>query len=488
MTLKNWRNRLIVIGAILLGAGICAGQPPSPLARMARGATANDATAETLPMAPGVAVTTLTPEPGFFTEPSVAIDPNHPDDVVAAYQDNAHVAYSTDAGKTWKTENVESKEYRVSGDVSVTYDNQGHAFICYIAFDRLGTFSYWGHNAGRNGIYIRRSMDGGKTWETDDIPASAQPQQAGVPFEDKPYIVADNTHGPYAGNLYIGWTRWTLTNSELLFVRSTDDGKTWSRPIEIDNSPGLPRDDNGALEGFAATVGPDGTVYAVWADGNHLVMTESRDGGRTFSRTRNIVDTAPIMFKVDDVDRSNGFPQIGIDPHGGKKGGRMYVAWSDYRNGDVDVFCSTSEDHGKTWSPAIRVNTDPQHDGADQFFQWMTVDAADGAVYVVFYDRRGDPENRRQTVTLARSVDGGKTFQNYAWNAQAFDAQDVFIGDYTGIAALNGRVYGVWTVKPAVARPTGGNMGQPMQRGSAEYWRLRGTQVQVGVAEFKGNS
>jgi photosystem II stability/assembly factor-like uncharacterized protein len=488
MTLKNWRESLSVIGAILLGAGICMGQAPSTLARMARGATANGAMAETLPMAPGAAVTTLTPDPGFFTEPSVAIDPNHPDDVVAAYQDNAHIAYSTDAGKTWKTENVESKEYRVSGDVSVTYDNQGHAFLCYIAFDKLGTFNYWGHNAGRNGIYIRRSMDGGKTWETDDIPASAQPEQAGVPFEDKPYIVADDTHGPYAGNLYIGWTRWTLTNSELLFVRSTDDGKTWSKPIEIDNRPGLPRDDNGALEGFAATVGPDGTVYAVWADGNHLVMTESRDGGRTFSRTRNIVDTAPIMFKVDDVDRSNGFPQIGIDPRGGKKGGRMYVAWSDYRNGDVDVFCSTSEDHGKTWSPAIRVNTDPQHDGADQFFQWMTVDATDGAVYVVFYDRRGDLQNRRQTVTLARSVDGGKTFQNYAWSAQAFDAQDVFIGDYTGLAALDGRVYGVWTVKPPVTMPPGSNIGQEMQRGSAEYWRLRGTQVQVGVAEFKGDS
>lgn len=294
----------------------------------------------TLAMAPGAALTTVTPEPGYFTEPGIAVDPNHPDNVVAVYQDNAHAAYSTDAGKTWTVaKGVASKDYRVSGDVSTTFDNQGHAFICYIAFDQLGTFNYWGHNANQNGIYIRRSLDGGKDWEADDIAVSAQPQKPGIPFEDKPYIVADNSHGPHAGNLYIGWTRWTLTNSELLFVRSTDDGKTWSKPIEIDNGPGLPRDDNGALEGFAATVGPDSTVYAVWSDGNHLVLTESHDGGQTFSRTRNIMDTAPIMFKVDAVARSNGFPQIGIDPRGGKKGGRMYVAWSDYRNGDVDVFC-----------------------------------------------------------------------------------------------------------------------------------------------------
>lgn len=470
MSMKNGRAGSVMFLAILFLAGVCA-------------ARTTPEAAASLPAAPEAALTMITPEPGFFTEPSIAVDPHNPDHVVAAYQDNAHIAYSTDAGKTWTAENVESREYRVSGDVSVTYDHQGHAILCYIAFDKLGTFSYWGHHAGRNGIYIRRSMDGGKSWEGDDIPVSAQPEQAGVPFEDKPYIVSDTSQGPYAGNLYIGWTRWTRTNSELLFVRSTDDGKTWSKPIEIDNAPGLPRDDNGALEGFAGAVGPDGTLYAVWADGRNIVLTESHDGGQTFSPTRNILETAPIMFTIDDVERSNGFPQIAIDPRSGGRGGRMYVTWSDYRNGDVDVFCSTSQDHAETWGPAVRVNDDPQHDGADQFFQWMTLDRSDGAVYVVFYDRRGDPENRKQTVTLARSTDGGNTFLNYAWNAEPFDAQGVFIGDYTGIAALDGRVYGVWTEKPAVAQGPSA-AGRPPERNSAESGRLRGTQVQIGVADF----
>lgn len=471
--MKNWRTRVVTVAGIFFVAGVCVGQAPP----------ANDAAV--LPAAPGAALTTVTPEPGYFTEPSIAVDPNHPDNVVAAYQDNAHIAYSTDAGKTWTAENVESKEYRVSGDVSVTYDNQGHAFLCYIAFDKLGTFSYWGHKANRNGIYIKRSMDGGKTWNEKEIAVSAQPQQPGIPFEDKPYIVADNTKGRYTGNLYIGWTRWTLTNSELLFVRSTDDGKTWSKPIEIDNGPGLPRDDNGALEGFAGAVGPDGTIYAVWGDGRNIVLVTSKDGGQSFSKTRNIIETAPIMFGVNAVARANGFPQIGIDPRGARKGGRLYVTWSDYRNGDVDVFCSTSDDHGKTWSPAVRVNNDAQHNGDDQFFQWMAVDPSNGSVNVVFYDRRGDPENRKQTVTLARSTDGGRIFQNYGWNPEAFDAQGVFMGDYTGIAALDGRVYGVWTVKPGAREGNGARSEQTPPRNSPEYWRLRGTQIQIGVAEFK---
>ena len=47
----------------------------------------------------------------------------------------------------------------------------------------------------------------------------------------------------------------------MVVSRSTDDGKTWSQPIEIDAHPGLPRDDNGAAEGF------DGAV----ASGRHTV-------------------------------------------------------------------------------------------------------------------------------------------------------------------------------------------------------------------------
>src|SRR5207253_2897941 len=352
------------------------------------GAIAGNSFAQLPPKAPNSSVITLTPQPGYFTEPGIAINPNNPQQVVAVYQDNAHAAYSFDAGRTWQiATGVESTSYRVSGDVSTTFDNQGHAFVCYIAFDKLGTFNYWGHNSSRNGIYVRRSLDGGKTWEPKDIAATEQPDKTpdgkDVPWEDKPYIVADNSDGPYAGNLYIGWTRWTIADSQIQFVRSTDHGKTWSKPVEIDNVRGLPRDDNGAIEGFAGAVGPDSTLYAAWTDGNHIVFTTSHDGGATFSPTRNIIDTAPTMFTLQAVSRANGFAQIAIDPRGGAKGGgRLYLTWSDYRNGDVDVFCSTSADHGETWSAAVRVNDDPSHDGADQFFQWMAVDPVDGAAYV----------------------------------------------------------------------------------------------------------
>ncbi|PYV13108.1 MAG: hypothetical protein DMG21_21850, partial [Acidobacteria bacterium] len=417
--------------------------------------------AQNLLPAPGGAIVQLTPQPGYFTEPSIAINPGNPEQIVAAYQDNAHVATSSDAGAHWMTPpGIAPPDYRVSGDVSVTYDTRGHAILCYIAFDKLGTFNYWAHGAMRNGIFIRRSLDGGRTWEANHIPVAEQPTQPGIPFEDKPYIVADTSSDPHAGNLYIGWTRWTLEDSRILLSRSTDGGATWLAPLEISVRRGLPRDDNGAAEGFSGAVGADGTLYVVWALGDHIIFRASSDGGASFTPERDIIRTAPIMFHVQDVSRANGFPVIAVDPGSGSpragqprsrvpaaqtprpRGGRperLYVAWSDYRHGDVDVFCSASSDRGRTWSEPVRVNSDPLHNGADQFFHWLAADPADGSANLIYYDRRLDPGNRDAAVTLARSTDGGKSFTNYAWATEAFNPGGIFMGDYTGIAAFGGK-------------------------------------------------
>jgi hypothetical protein len=425
--------------------------------------------AQGLPPAPHAEVHDLTPEPGFFSEPSIAINPGDPRQVVAAFQDNAHISFSTDSGQHWQSATgIEPLNYRVSGDVSVTFDNRGHAILCYMAFDSLGRFNYWAYGATRSGLFVRRSLDAGATWEANHIPIVEHPSEPGIPWEDKPYIVADDTNGPYGGNLYVGWTRWTLTDSQIRLSRSTDGGLTWSAPVEINGQRGLPRDDNGALEGFAGAVGSDGTLYAVWCANSKLQFTLSRDGGRTFAPARDIVQTGPTMFQLQAFSRANGFPQIAVDRRASKSG-RVYVTWSDYSNGGVDVFCATSADSGRTWLAPVRVNSDPIHNGSDHFFQWLAADPVTGDTDVLFYDRRADPRNRAQTVALARSTDGGRSFENYAWTNAAFQTNDsVFMGDYSGIAAYDGRVYGVWTEKPDS--------------------KTRGTIVRVGVADFRAGS
>lgn len=417
----------------------------------------------------------VSPSGGHYSEPGIAVNPRDPKQIVAVMQGakqvqgTATVAYSVDGGGTFHLANgTEPQDWRVAGDVSTTFDNKGNAYICYLTFDKLGTNSYWAHNSGRNGIYVRRSADGGKTWEARAVAvkAFAAPGTHDVPFEDEPRIFADTeANSPHAGTLYVGWVEWQIKQSIILFSRSTDEGQTWSEPIRISTHAGLPRDDNGSVGGFVQAVAPNGAIYALWVDGNSLVLTQSHDGGKSFTPSRTIIDIAPPYFgDTTAVSRVEGFPQIAIDP----SGRALYTCWSDYRNGDIDVFFSSSADGGRSWSAAERVNDDPIHDGKDQFFEWMAADPKTGAIYVEFYDRRSDPKNVSTQVTLARSTDHGRIFRNYAWTQTAFNPGGAFLGDYTWLASYNDRVYAAWT--EAVPAETAGQ--QPT------------TIIRVGTADF----
>jgi hypothetical protein len=130
----------------------------------------------------------------------------------------------------------------------------------------------------------------------------------------------------------------------------------------------------------------------------------------------------------------------------------------------------------------VRVNSNPPHDGTDQFFQWLAVDPTTGAASVIFYDRRIDPDNRKTTVTLARSTDGGATFTNYAWTRDGFvPRREEFLGDYIGVAALNNKVYGVWA---EIAPPE-----TPKDKLAPPPTEFRPhTIVRIGVADFSGGA
>jgi photosystem II stability/assembly factor-like uncharacterized protein len=431
--------------------------------------------AQRLSAPPAARVITVTPEPGWHAEPSIAIDPRNPLHVVVGYQ-GAGSVHSDDGGQTWSAPvDLSPKNYKVSGDVSVTFDTRGHVILCHIAFDKTGTEWYWGHNATRNGVYARRSLDGGKSWEPNPVPIIENATAPGVPFEDKPYLLADQSSSSrFSGNVYLGWTEYSLTKSVVLFSRSTDAGQTWSKPLRISTQAGVPRGHDGGAVGFSGTVGPDGTIYTVWSIGHHIGFTYSKDGGQSFAPSRFITDSpAPLFFLVHD-GFGGGYPQIGIDPR--PRHQRLYLTSSDWRNGDVDVFCWTSTDGGLSWTRPVRVNNDPIHNGKDQYLQWLAVDPVTGASNVIFFDYREDSD--KVNVTLARSTDEGRTFQNYFWTSEPFDMFHESPGDYIGVAARDGHVYGAWAQSVAPADPAPDT--------AADGWFLTHTHqiVRVGIADF----
>ncbi len=430
-----------------------------------------------LPAVPGARVVTITAAGGTGSEPSIAVNHFSPNQVIATAGGDM-LAFSTDSARTFTLVNPAGEGGHTGGDPSLVFDDKGTALFSYLAITKLGTTAYWGHGSGPNGVYVRRSPDGGKTWDRDAAGVSVfTAKDPVIKLADMPRIWADaNPKSPYRGNLYYAWIEWGLENSIVLYSRSTDGGKHWSKPMRISTVPGLPRDDNGSVVGIIGTVAPDGTQYVVWNQGLNITLAVSKDGGKSFAPSRPIIDVGPPYFggtgSVPGVARTMGFPQVGVDA----KSGALYVSWSDYRNGDVDVFFARSTNHGRTWTKAQRVNDDAIHDGNDQFFQWMTVDPANGDVYVQFFDRRADAANRQTRVTLARSTDGGRTFRNYDWSDRAFAGEDAFLGDYMWLTAFEGRVYGVW----AEAAPADYVTTRPRRTGASP------TIIRVGTADFRG--
>jgi alpha-glucosidase len=133
---------------------------------------------------------------------------------------------------------------------------------------------------------------------------------------------------------------------------------------------------------------------------------------------------------------------MGVDITRGKDRGSIYVCWGDTRNGDPDVFLIVSRDGGETWSKPLRVNKDDK--GKEQWFPWLVVDPVDGSVNIAYYDR-GAQEGTLTDVTLARSVDGGRTFTHFKLNDRTYDLNRLgFFGDYLGLDCHGGRVAVLW--------------------------------------------
>jgi hypothetical protein len=400
-------------------------------------------------------------------EASVAINPTNPEHVIATFIQSTAPGQqprstnwgyvSTDGGLTWTGRPAANAARRVQGDDVIVFGRDGTAFHTYIAFDGIRVDR---PEVASTGIFVRRTTDG-VAWEPP-VPVVDHVNTA-IPFEDKPWTVVDRAaDSPHRGNVYVAWTRFDVYGSpdplhrtHIWFARSRDGGRSFQPPLRISDDSGDAKDGDDTVEGAVPSVGPKGEVYVVWAGPKGLSFDRSDDGGWTFGTDKIISTlTGGWDIPVPGVARHNGMPVTTVDLSGSPNRGTLYVNFIDERNGDTDVFLLASRDGGRTWAAPVRVNDDPK--GAAQMFTWMAVDPADGSVNIVFHDRRG-LAGTMTGVTVARSVDGGKTFVNHQVPVEPFDccAVSSFVGDYNGVDAFGGRVVAVFpTVAGAEQRIT----------------------------------
>ena len=372
----------------------------------------------------------ITPE-----EVTIAINPANPMNLVAGANIRFNY-FSTDGGMTWTQGFLPTGTW---GDPCVMFDAEGRGYYGHLSNPAGGYFI--------ERLIVHRSSNGGLTWSDSTTIGYNPPKQ-----QDKEWLVADMTSSPFRDNIYMSWTEFdaygstsVLDSSRILFSHSTDHGASWSNPVRVSDTGGDCIDEDNTVEGAVPAVGPNGEVYVGWSGPLGIMFDKSTDGGQSFGSDVFVsLHPGGWDFAVSGIYRCNGLPITACDASTSPYRGNIYITWGDQRNGveNSDVFMSKSTDGGSTWGITKKVNNDA---GArHQFFPWMTVDQSTGYLYFVFYDRRGT-KGDTTNVYVAKSTDGGETFSNFKVSTSPFaPTSNIFFGDYTNIAAMNGRIYPIW--------------------------------------------
>jgi hypothetical protein len=373
---------------------------------------------------------------GTPVEPSIMMDPNNPNILVAGSNLN-HYYRSIDSGENW-TEHTLSSSYGVWGDPVIDVDTFGNFYFFHLSNPPSGEWI--------DRIVCQKSTDNGLTWSDGTYTGLN-----GSKDQDKQWSVIDRGNN----NIYLVWTQFDdygsanpLDISIVLFSKSLDGGSTWSTPLRISQFSGSCLEADGTSTiGVVPAVGPNGEIYVSWTGPNGLVFNKSLDYGETWLDEEITIHTLPDgnILNIPGIRRAYVMPALKCDLSGGENNGVIYVNWTDQLNGsdDLDVWLSKSIDRGNTWSSPTKVNNDRSN--SEQFFPWMDIDQTNGNLHFIFYDRR-NYSDQLTDVYLAHSLDGGETFLNRKISESPFyPTSNIFFGDYINITVHNNIVRPIWT-------------------------------------------
>ncbi|MBI2374678.1 MAG: exo-alpha-sialidase [Deltaproteobacteria bacterium] len=218
-------------------------------------------------------------------------------------------------------------------------------------------------------------------------------------------------------------------NGGIYFSRSTDGGSTWSASTLVnDGDRGLSPTSTQRWPTIATE--PGGGIVAAWEDGRNarfynvdFYFGRSTDNGATWAPNTKLNDNGPASGRERVVLAALG-------------AGSIVAAWSDSRNGNADIYFTSSTDGGTTWSANRKVNDDSG--AATQRHPAIVV--SNGTIVIMWEDSRNVASNSNYDVYYSRSTDGGLT-----WSASTRLTVD---GNFQGRPALatgpGGKLVAVW--------------------------------------------
>ena len=297
------------------------------------------------------------------------------------------VSKSTNLGDSWepvvardnrgKIGEQQEADRPVTG-IAVDSKTGKNDYVYVGASRRLPGFS--GANALPNQPIVVVSSDGGKT------------------FGD-PINLADSAFADAGKRQAAFQSATTVPNST---TTTAPAGTRAAQPDQAANFGGF---------GPSLTVDDKGTVYAAWPTttanlnprpAGALMISKSTDHGKTWTTT----PITPFDFKV------GSFVTVTWGAKGGPQG-TLHVVSDGLENptaaGVTDIYYYRSTDGGKTWTDRKNVTDDDPTQLFPQVYPNVAV-APDGRVDIAFFDTRNDPGTRVNDVYYTSSNDNGTTW------------------------------------------------------------------------------
>jgi hypothetical protein len=162
---------------------------------------------------------------------------------------NVVVRYSTNFGETWSNSiNLSSTmgAYLNQG-VNVQTGPNGEVYASWAIYDGTGVAG------GEDAIGFAKSTNGGVTWTAARIYGALTPngnfnfgirgnlKPTNIRVSSFPSMAVDRSEGPNNGYIYITWPQRGVspagTDPDIVMIKSTNGGTTWSAPLRVNNDP-----------------------------------------------------------------------------------------------------------------------------------------------------------------------------------------------------------------------------------------------------------
>jgi hypothetical protein len=223
--------------------------------------------------------------------------------------------------------------------------------------------------------------------------------------------VDNNQSSPFYGRMYITWNDFNVAGGAL-FLTHSDDGTTWSPPLQL--SPSFIRDvqvlvaANGNVLSFALNEGGGGfnprQNFVFRSVNGGVSFSGAISMGATFPAPGDALSGNPYFPKINPIWRFTGYGDAAAGANG-------VVVYSYTVHGTAgtdggDTYIVRSTDSGATWRPPLRVDGD-----ASGHAQWMPSAAGGGSqLMVAWYDRRHTTNSTNYERWGVLSSDGGATW------------------------------------------------------------------------------